>query len=543
MTAPANDDFANAQPLAGLGLLVSNLDTTGATLEAGEPEVTDESWEVYGPYATDIGATVWFTWVPPADGDYTLSTKGSDFDTVLAVYTATGPTISDLVLLATNDEGAVSPNGTDFAWPPGWSRLSVVGADASTTYYIQAGGFSGVEGLLSLSAQAGLVPRPDDPDPWDDYEWNAQQNGLPLAIFQVDEIAYGAGTYVAILNEQGGVDGPVIYHSADSVSWTQSTLPYGYDDGNAHLYAVAYGDGLFVAVGYRSYPNKAVIFVSDDGGASWDDLSNPDGADYALTAVAYGNGTWVALGNSGFPYSYRRVITSSDGANWSDSSASATYDASPAGVASLGVGITTNLRFLDGKFVAATFAHMSNYTYVSPRVTLPLILHSNDGLAWNTWHLQTVADGGINGRLYDCARDDSTGVTVAVGGTSSNFDGGESGGLAYALNESGTAWDRVDLPTSLDTLTLGLRSVAAGESEIHVLGGTGSPTVWSSLSDDLETWTDFSLPALYATSLEFVNDDLQFVIGGVTDLPDLSYQSVILHRPSLSGAGGWGVRG
>ena len=101
--APANDDFANASALTGLpaGATGTNVD---ATTESGEPE----PWE-----NTPGGHSVWWTWTAPADGDVTVDTCGSDFDTLLAVYT--GDSVAALTTVAFNDNeisaAAADPTG------------------------------------------------------------------------------------------------------------------------------------------------------------------------------------------------------------------------------------------------------------------------------------------------------------------------------------------------------------------------------------------------------------------------------------------------
>lgn len=157
---PANDDFANATPLTGLGLLVTDLSTIDATFEDGEPEVFDTQYE----YNTGIGKTVWFTWSPPVDGDYRISTVGSDFDTVAAIYTYAGGGFSGLSVVYANDD---STEGS-------WSVLTLEAGVASETYYIQVGGYAGSGGLLSLTATEGLVDPPPPPiDDEADSDWIA----------------------------------------------------------------------------------------------------------------------------------------------------------------------------------------------------------------------------------------------------------------------------------------------------------------------------------------------------------------------------------
>jgi peroxiredoxin len=89
--APPNDAFANRIPLTG-----APVSTTGSNVEA-----TKEPWEP--DHAFDPGGkSVWWSWRAPATGGATLTTTGSDFDTLLAVYT--GDSLASLVLVDANDE-------------------------------------------------------------------------------------------------------------------------------------------------------------------------------------------------------------------------------------------------------------------------------------------------------------------------------------------------------------------------------------------------------------------------------------------------------
>jgi subtilisin family serine protease len=87
---PVNDHFAAATEIvADEDVWASNV---AATFESGEPYHAGQPGE----------ASVWWTIEAPANGMMHLSTGGSDFDTVLAVYS--GPAVDDLVPLAANDD-------------------------------------------------------------------------------------------------------------------------------------------------------------------------------------------------------------------------------------------------------------------------------------------------------------------------------------------------------------------------------------------------------------------------------------------------------
>jgi PKD repeat protein len=124
--APVNDDIANASALQPR--VPAELDTRGATREAAEP--------VHGGPG---GASVWYRFTAPRTGNLTLTTCGSDFDTLLAVYSGTP---GSLTQLAADDDGGDCAAGT--------SRASF-SATAGTEYYVAVDGRDGATGTLALT--------------------------------------------------------------------------------------------------------------------------------------------------------------------------------------------------------------------------------------------------------------------------------------------------------------------------------------------------------------------------------------------------------
>ena len=92
--APANDNFAGRLVLSGATVATSG-NNVEATAEAGEPL----HWNSNG------GHSLWWSWTPTVSGPVTLVTSGSEFDTILAVYT--GAALNALTAVATNDDDAV----------------------------------------------------------------------------------------------------------------------------------------------------------------------------------------------------------------------------------------------------------------------------------------------------------------------------------------------------------------------------------------------------------------------------------------------------
>jgi uncharacterized repeat protein (TIGR02543 family) len=87
---PDNDNFATRIALVGTNVTTTG-SNVGATLEPGE---LDPSFEG--------GRSVWWSWTAPADGAVTITTAGSNFDTMLAAYT--GGTLGNLTLVTFNDD-------------------------------------------------------------------------------------------------------------------------------------------------------------------------------------------------------------------------------------------------------------------------------------------------------------------------------------------------------------------------------------------------------------------------------------------------------
>jgi subtilisin-like proprotein convertase family protein len=134
---PANDSFAAALP-ASPPPYGDTLTTILATAEAGETLDCDGSL---------IGKSVWYNVNVAGPRVVTVTTEGSDYDTVLAVYT--GKELTTLSQLACNDDAVLLSSEVQF--------LGVSG----TIYWIQAGGFQGESGTLVLGVTQSSPPISD----------------------------------------------------------------------------------------------------------------------------------------------------------------------------------------------------------------------------------------------------------------------------------------------------------------------------------------------------------------------------------------------
>jgi IPT/TIG domain len=131
--APGNDKFATAQPLAPASSIYAG-STRLATAQSGEPSAAGQG----------ASKSVWYRTQAPSDGQLTVDTLGSSFDTVLGIYT--GSTLTGLTEVASGDD-----NGTAGKT---YSRASVA-ATNGTTYFVKVDGKGGVSGGVMLHVSFG----------------------------------------------------------------------------------------------------------------------------------------------------------------------------------------------------------------------------------------------------------------------------------------------------------------------------------------------------------------------------------------------------
>ncbi len=129
---PGNDDFADAEVLTG-EVATAEGSNEGASSEYGEPyhDPVDEGYP-----------SVWWSWTAPSAGMFTVSTEGSSFDTLLAIYS--GTEVSGLQRVAQNDNAC-----------PDRTSLVVFTAVAGTTYHIVVDGWDEQTGTIALSIHPG----------------------------------------------------------------------------------------------------------------------------------------------------------------------------------------------------------------------------------------------------------------------------------------------------------------------------------------------------------------------------------------------------
>jgi hypothetical protein len=237
-SAPANDLFSGAITVSGTAGSVTG-SNAGATLEQGEPA-----------HAGNVGGTsLWYRFQPTAGGPITLTTAGSSFDTVLAVYG--GSAVDALTRVAADDDGG----GADHT-----SRLSF-DAVSGTTYFIAVDGFDGASGPFRLGWGLGAVTDPtvlaagDIADCIGDGEYKTATiiDGYPDAtVAALGDLAYFAGT-------------PAEFQSCYEPSWGRHKARTRPTPGN-HEYGTAGAAGYFGYFGASAGASGKGWYSYDLGG-------------------------------------------------------------------------------------------------------------------------------------------------------------------------------------------------------------------------------------------------------------------------------------
>lgn len=303
---------------------------------------------------------------------------------------------------------------------------------------------------LQLAAAANGDPPPR-------FQWFCNGEALPQAtnaLLFIEHVAtHQAGAYVAVARNDAG--------SATSRVATVSVFPPGpldrwawrrpWPQGN-DLYAAAFGNGVFVAVG-----RDGTKVTSRDGGTTWRDSN--EGLP-GVTEIAHGNDVFVAQGNAWEPSGALVISTqiSTDGVHWVE------HDAPE-----LNRAVVTGLAFGNGRFVSMSRSERSAVSSNGVHWTV-VTNASPSGFAWVTF-----AHGLFVASTYDS-------------------DPASNGPMArIALSSDGLTWTNVSLgvPSFLSDLTWGDgQFVACGYApDTNHIGLAATFT-----SPDALTWTSHLRP-------------------------------------------------
>lgn len=296
---PANDDFANRITIAAPGTVTGT--TIDATPEAGQPVIEGFS---------DANA-VWWRFTPASNGTLTVNTCGSDFDTVLAVFT--GAAVNALALVGEDDDTCLYQSQVAFV------------ASAGVEYQIAVAGYSGEEGDITLTVILETTQ----------VATTTALTVPPLGYFQEPT------NFTAVVSGPGGTPtGSVSFRSngvevatgaldiTGRASVDAATLPMG----SSAITAVYGGDGLFAGSTSAAQPltiisrpqivaggahscartrDRSLYCWGDNvngqvGNASNDDQLNPQPIPVYSRDIALGDFHTCALRENGRPYCWGR---------------------------------------------------------------------------------------------------------------------------------------------------------------------------------------------------------------------------------------------
>jgi len=143
-TFPSNigyaDNFSEAASIPSSSTFSLKASSVVATREVSEPAHAGQT----------ASKSLWWKWTAIGNGRLQVSTKGSSFDTVLAVYT--GSTLGNLNLITSNNDAATSVkfSQVDFTTTRG------------TTYYFAVDGTSGASGEVILTGTGTSLTGPSN---------------------------------------------------------------------------------------------------------------------------------------------------------------------------------------------------------------------------------------------------------------------------------------------------------------------------------------------------------------------------------------------
>ena len=139
VTRPANNDLAGA---ATVNLVANTATVTSSTVnankESGEPN--------HAPNETG-GASAWWKWTANVNGNLTVNTVGSNFDTLLGAYT--GNAVNTLTQLAANDD-TIPPEQDSSVTRPRHSTVNLTVTNG-TTYLFTVDGWQGEWGSVIVN--------------------------------------------------------------------------------------------------------------------------------------------------------------------------------------------------------------------------------------------------------------------------------------------------------------------------------------------------------------------------------------------------------
>ncbi|HTJ79182.1 MAG TPA: putative Ig domain-containing protein [Rariglobus sp.] len=210
------DNFSARTPIYGNSISV-NGDNIAATAETGEP--------LHG--GKTASKSVWLQWTALGHGSVTISTAGSNFDTVLSVYKSAiaSPTFGDLTSVAQNDNETFLKKTSEVTFT----------ADVGVTYYIAVDGTSANQsgsiklGLDFHSTPPSITSKPGNQIVYQGLTatFNVTAAGTGTLTYQWQRLAAGTTTWSNVVNgtviDGSATDLGVVYGGSTTNTLTIAT--------------------------------------------------------------------------------------------------------------------------------------------------------------------------------------------------------------------------------------------------------------------------------------------------------------------------------
>jgi len=388
------DDFSQAVELNRSNTGTINVSTTNATLEMFEISGVYESGDEYGTYEGDSDSwsfsnTVWFAWTANADGNLTINTCNSVFDTVLQAFGWP----SGISITANDDAECGSEINFD--------------VQLGSTYLIQLGGYDGEAGLAQLNW--GFVAGPIT------YSVTYDGNNEDTGTVPSDSTSYSLGDLVTVTEDSDTLEkngywfnGWCTTQSAAGAACSGDT--YVVEDEftiteDTTLYAQWTGNVLTVTI--EEQYGSPISDASTTSGASMSDPGTP-------TRTGYDFDGWFVASTGGsaitFPYAHGQTADFTLYAQWVETALYSVGETGPSG----GTIFYVNMRRAAGSqyFEAACYGWQHNCVsgYADPMAVWGCIgssIAGADGLLIGNGEQNTAdilagcATSGIAARLAD----------------------------------------------------------------------------------------------------------------------------------------------
>ncbi|MDR1031730.1 MAG: hypothetical protein LBL30_01230 [Holosporales bacterium] len=268
---------------------------------------------------------------------------------------------------------------------------------------------------------------------WQSKDWGecvvAKGEGAPYpgtVNVDIEAVAYGGGLFVAVgtgyVHYPHQLHNGVIFTSPNGINWTQQRLP-ALEAEHPHTITYGYdqnGNGMFVVAGLVSGKKRCAVFISQTGIGDWKRVELGD-IDFQgiLWGSVYGAGRFIISGHNN-----RVFLTSPNGFDWTSHSLPIIADSDCDHI--------DKIIFGNGIFVAIGMQKLrlisfeGDFSLESCYVDSHIILTGRDGISWEQILLKPLVNKGSMNMQREIAFGNGKFVVV--------------GGQETAVSEDGINW-------------------------------------------------------------------------------------------------------